>query len=76
MIADGNRGLCITCRHYVHEGGGMEFEGILDTEYVEFRCEVFGKRRTEHFLMEPVSEEISTPERNLCEFWEFWDREA
>ncbi|MCQ2735947.1 MAG: hypothetical protein MJ234_01855 [bacterium] len=74
-IKDGNRGLCVTCRHFIPEDRGFEFENIADTEYMTFRCEIFDKKRKEYFLMEKIEEEITTPERTVCEFWEFWDSE-
>ena len=72
MSLDKNKGVCITCRHLIVDESGREFEKIIDTEYLKFRCEVFGQTRKEYYLMAPVSEDISVPEPNLCEFWEFW----
>ncbi len=72
MISRGNKGLCITCRHFIPEERGFEFENILDTEYISFRCDIFGSKQKEYFLMAPTEEEIVTPEKNVCEFWEFW----
>lgn len=70
-----NDGLCITCKHYKLLEKGYEFEGILDTEYMRFQCEIFGKESKEYYLMQPVEEDITVHDYPICEFWEFWDEE-
>ncbi len=70
---DLEKGLCITCRHYIHKSTEKEFEHIADTEYIELYCEIFGRSTKEYFLMTPIEDTIALPEKTICEFWELWE---
>ncbi|MBI2266546.1 MAG: hypothetical protein HYU64_15520 [Armatimonadetes bacterium] len=61
--------ICANCKHLKILDRGREFEGILDTEFIHFQCEVFGRQTKEYYLMAPVPTEL--PDKPfVCEFWE------
>ncbi len=70
---DFKTGQCITCKHFFLEDSGREFANIADTEYIQFRCSVYGeKTKKEYFLMVPAENEINETRKSHCEFWEEW----
>ncbi len=72
---DLNTGICITCKYFIEEESGFEFENILDTEYAIFKCQKLGKKSRDDFLMAPIPDEIEIPKLDKCPYWEFWDKE-
>ena len=72
---DLNTGICITCKYFIEEESGFEFENILDTEYAIFKCQKLGKKSRDDFLMAPIPDEIEIPKMDKCPYWEFWDKE-
>ena len=72
---DLNTGICITCKYFIEEERGFEFENILDTEYAIFKCQKLGKKSRDDFLMAPIPDEIEIPKLDKCPYWEFWDKE-
>ena len=65
--------ICALCRHLEKVEEGREFPGIVDTEFMVFRCSKLGWKRREDYLMEPVSEVLEPPEASHCPYWEPWD---
>ena len=64
--------ICATCRHLETVEQGREFPGIMDTEYLVFRCRKLGWKTREDYLMEPVSQDLDA-EPFHCPHWEPWD---
>jgi len=75
-MKDIKTGLCITCKYFLLQDHGREFENIIDTEYMQFKCSIYGETtEKEYYLMQPPKEieTIETvPETKICEFWEEW----
>ena len=76
-MKDIKTGLCITCKHFLLINQGREFESIVDTEYMQFKCDIFGDiTEKEYYLMDyPKDVEVieNIPEPKICEFWEEWE---
>lgn len=44
--------ICALCKNLEVTEQGREFPGIADTEYVKFRCKIFGWSNREDYLMD------------------------
>ena len=66
-------GICATCKHFIVTDSGREFEQIIDTEFMEFHCNIFDQKTKEFFLMSNFNDNLEKEEKNMCEFWEDWN---
>ena len=63
--------ICALCRHLEVVASGQEFPGIADTEFMVFRCRVFGWSTREDYLMESEAEKsFARQEAFDCPRWE------
>lgn len=65
--------ICALCRHLEAVEEGREFPGIVDTEYMVFRCRRLGWKQREDYLMEPVREDLEPADPVGCPYWEPWE---
>lgn len=65
--------ICALCRHLETVEQGREFPGIVDTEYLVFRCRRLGWKHREDYLMEPVREDLEPVDPAGCPYWEPWE---
>jgi hypothetical protein len=72
MVINDKFKICATCKHFLIEKTGREFENILDTEYNIYKCLIRGWTTREDFLMAPVKTEIEEMPPFNCEYWEEW----
>jgi hypothetical protein len=65
--------ICALCRHLQSIESGREFPGIVDSEYMVFRCAVFGWTTREDYLMDSEpARSFAKQEPFDCERWEPW----
>ena len=64
--------VCANCRYLKVIDKGVEFEKILDSEYIVFECTIRGWTVREDYLMKPYDEEKITGNSSgvSCPFWE------
>ncbi|MEW6283972.1 MAG: hypothetical protein AB1758_35495 [Candidatus Eremiobacterota bacterium] len=68
--------ICALCRNLEVVEQGREFPQIADTEFMVFRCRVFGWTSREDYLMQPSPEAIDTEEKPFdCPRWEPWSKD-
>lgn len=75
-MKDIKTGLCITCKNFLMINHGREFEDIIDTEYMQFQCSIFGHLNKKEYYLMSYHKDIETiesvSETKICEFWEEW----
>lgn len=69
--------VCATCKYLELLEKGHEFPGLLDSEYLIFRCTLRDWTVREDYLMEPVIQETDgkNARGTTCPFWEEWKSE-
>ncbi|MBI2251747.1 MAG: hypothetical protein HYU63_03170 [Armatimonadetes bacterium] len=67
--------ICAACKHLLLLDKGREFEKILDTEYLHFKCKIFNWEVKENYLMLDISNPLKKYKEKICEFWEPWDKD-
>ena len=68
--------ICALCKNFEVTEQGREFPGIADTEYVKFRCRIFGWSNREDYLMDSKpAQKVAAQEAFDCERFEAWTPE-
>jgi hypothetical protein len=66
--------VCATCKYLELLEKGQEFPGLLDSEYLVFRCTLRDWTVREDYLMKSCPQEIDGKESHVstCPYWEEW----
>ncbi|MBN9416459.1 MAG: hypothetical protein J0I12_13530 [Candidatus Eremiobacteraeota bacterium] len=68
--------ICALCKNLEVLDQGREFPGIADTEYIKYRCKIFGWSNREDYLMDSEpAEKFAKQEPFDCERFEGWSPE-